>query len=89
MSDIIKLSNKNQDTSMQVPIEMPPFKFKKCWQIVDLKVIMMSPSTGIPPIHVLGAMGSFIYYGISRGGGGFQMLTVDYVGGGGGWSLIT
>ena len=37
--------------------------------------------------------GSFTYYVISRGGGGFQMLTVDYGGGGGGgggvWSLIT
>ena len=28
--------------------------------------------------------GSFAYYVISRGGGGFQMLTVDYGGGGGG-----
>ena len=28
--------------------------------------------------------GSFTYYVISRGGGGFQMLTVDYGGGGGG-----
>ena len=27
--------------------------------------------------------GSFTYYVISRGGGGFQMLTVDYGGGGG------
>ena len=29
-------------------------------------------------------MGSFTYYVISRGGRGFQMLTVDYGGGGGG-----
>ena len=28
-------------------------------------------------------MGSFTYYVISRGGGGFQILTVDYGGGGG------
>ena len=35
-------------------------------------------------------MGSFTYYVISRGGRGFQMLTVDYgEGGGGGWPLIT
>ena len=29
-------------------------------------------------------LGSFTYNVISRGGGGFQMLTVDYGGGGGG-----
>ena len=29
----------------------------------------------------IATMGSFTYYVISRGGGGFQMLTVDYRGG--------
>ena len=29
----------------------------------------------------LSNMGSFTYYVMSRGGGGFQMLTVDYGGG--------
>ena len=47
----------------------------------------LRPITEVTPPTV---KGSFTYYVISRGGGGgFQMLTVDYGGGGGVWSLIT